>query len=43
MKVEEVQWLKPTAHIFYGTHVMDVLNGLPKYEGYEGQSKKLEQ
>lgn len=42
MKIEEVPWLKPTAHIFYSTHIINVVDGLPKYEGYEGQSTRIE-
>lgn len=33
--------LKPTAHIFYGTRLVDVKDGLGKWEGYENQSTKL--
>jgi hypothetical protein len=33
-------WIKPTGHIFYGTRVLDIDDGLGKWEGYEGQSTK---
>lgn len=33
--------IKPTAHMFYGTRVLDVGDNLGKWEGYEGQSEKL--
>ncbi|KAE9385033.1 hypothetical protein BT96DRAFT_960815 [Gymnopus androsaceus JB14] len=34
--------VKPTAHMFYDTRMLDVNDGLPKWEGYEGQSKRLD-
>jgi len=33
--------IKPTAHIFYGTRVLDVGDNLSKWEGYENRSVKL--
>ncbi|TCD69320.1 hypothetical protein EIP91_008076 [Steccherinum ochraceum] len=33
--------VKPTAHIFYGTRMLDVRDGLGKWEGYEGVSEKI--
>ncbi|KAI0653915.1 Mss4-like protein [Cubamyces menziesii] len=33
--------VKPTAHIFYGTRLLDVDDGLGKWEGYEGASARL--
>lgn len=33
--------VKPTVHIFYGTHMVDIPDGLGKWEGYEGQSQKI--
>lgn len=38
-----VHWekVKPTAHIFYGTRMLDVDDGLGKWEGYEGGSARL--
>ncbi|ESK96248.1 hypothetical protein Moror_7238 [Moniliophthora roreri MCA 2997] len=32
---------KPTAHIFYGTRLLDVNDGLDKWEGYQGKSRRL--
>ncbi|KIM88780.1 hypothetical protein PILCRDRAFT_813756 [Piloderma croceum F 1598] len=32
---------KPTVHMFYGTRVLDISDGLGKWEGYENQSAKL--
>lgn len=34
--------VKPTAHIFYGTRMLDVNDGLGKWEAYEDKSRKLE-
>jgi hypothetical protein len=38
------QWhlIKPTGHMFYDTRMLDVNDGLPKWEGYEGGSKRLD-
>ena len=33
--------LKPTAHIFYGTRLLDIEDGLGKWEGYEGNSLRI--
>ncbi|KAF9469615.1 Mss4-like protein, partial [Collybia nuda] len=33
--------LKPTAHMFYGTRLVNVDDGLGKWEGYENKSTKL--
>ncbi|KAH9919991.1 Mss4-like protein [Epithele typhae] len=33
--------VRPTAHIFYGTRMLDVPDGLGKWEGYEGKSARL--
>ncbi|KAJ8503599.1 hypothetical protein ONZ45_g10716 [Pleurotus djamor] len=33
--------LKPKAHIFYGTRLLDVEDGLDKWEGYENESRRL--
>jgi hypothetical protein len=30
--------VKPTAHMFYGTRILDINDGLLKWDGYEGQS-----
>ncbi|KAH9849353.1 Mss4-like protein [Lenzites betulinus] len=39
-----VDWAKvrPTAHIFYDTRMLDITDDLGKWEGYEGTSKRLE-
>ncbi|OBZ78112.1 hypothetical protein A0H81_01884 [Grifola frondosa] len=34
--------VRPTAHIFYGTRMLDVPDALGKWEGYEGASARLE-
>ncbi|CAL1699757.1 unnamed protein product [Somion occarium] len=38
-----IHWdlVKPTAHIFYGTRILDINDGLGKWEGYEGISTKI--
>ncbi|KZT02871.1 uncharacterized protein LAESUDRAFT_744846 [Laetiporus sulphureus 93-53] len=38
-----LQWerVRPTAHIFYGTRMLDVTDGLGKWEGYEGRSERI--
>ncbi|KAI0674325.1 Mss4-like protein [Trametes maxima] len=38
-----VYWeaVKPTAHIFYGTRMLDVGDDLGKWEGYESESTRL--
>jgi hypothetical protein len=33
--------VKPTAHIFYGTRMLDVSDDLGKWEGYEGKSQRI--
>jgi hypothetical protein len=33
--------VRPTAHIFYGTRLLDVGDDLGKWEGYEGTSNKI--
>ena len=33
--------LRPTAHMFYGTRLLDIEDGLGKWEGYEGKSEKI--
>ena len=39
-----VDWeaVRPTAHIFYGTRMLNVADGLGKWEGYEGGSARLD-
>ncbi|OJA09790.1 hypothetical protein AZE42_08084 [Rhizopogon vesiculosus] len=32
---------KPTAHIFYGTRLLDVNDNLSKWDGYESKSERL--
>jgi hypothetical protein len=34
---------KPTCHIFYGQRVVDVRDGVPKFDGHKDQSKILEE
>ncbi|KAG5731184.1 hypothetical protein E4T56_gene5004 [Termitomyces sp. T112] len=38
-----VHWddLKPTAHIYYDTHVMDINDELSKWTGYENESEQI--
>ncbi|TFL03348.1 Mss4-like protein [Pterulicium gracile] len=38
-QIKSWEQLKPTAHMFYGTRYLDVNDGLPKWEGYEEQSR----
>ncbi|KAI5996317.1 Mss4-like protein [Pisolithus albus] len=40
-KILNWEIIKPTAHQFYGTRVMDIEDGLDKWEGYEGNSTRL--
>ena len=35
--------VKPTAHIFYGTRMLDVPDGLGKWEAYEGKAQRIEE
>ncbi|KAI1798186.1 Mss4-like protein [Ganoderma leucocontextum] len=39
-----IDWekVKPTAHIFYGTRMLDVSDGLGKWEGYENDSVRVD-
>lgn len=39
--VKDWDKVKATDHIFYDTRLMDVHDGLPKWEGYPEQSKLL--
>ncbi|KAI0077222.1 hypothetical protein K474DRAFT_1113570 [Panus rudis PR-1116 ss-1] len=34
--------VKPTSHMFYGTRVIDVVDGLGKWEGYENKSDRID-
>jgi hypothetical protein len=38
-----IRWeeVRPTAHIFYGTRLIDIEDDLGKWEGYEGISEKI--
>jgi len=40
-KINNWDIVKPTAHMFYGTRVLDVGDELGKWEGYEKKSAKL--
>ncbi|KAI0777700.1 Mss4-like protein [Trametes elegans] len=40
-KIVDWETVKPTAHIFYGTRMLDVQDGLGKWEGYENGSRRL--
>ncbi|EPQ60112.1 hypothetical protein GLOTRDRAFT_67467 [Gloeophyllum trabeum ATCC 11539] len=40
-KIMNWEKIKPTAHIFYGTRMMDVHDDLGKWEGYEGTSPRI--
>ena len=41
-KIIDWERIKPTAHIFYGTRLLDVDDGLAKWEGYENGSARLD-
>jgi hypothetical protein len=40
-KIKNWDIVRPTAHMFYGTRVLDVGDDLGKWEGYENKSAKL--
>lgn len=40
-KIKDWDKVKPTAHMFYGTRLLDVDDELGKWEGYEDKSEKL--
>lgn len=40
-RIKNWEIVKPTAHIFYGTRVIDVGDDLGKWQGYEDKSKRL--
>ncbi|XP_006454965.1 hypothetical protein AGABI2DRAFT_198638 [Agaricus bisporus var. bisporus H97] len=40
--VKNADKIKATAHIFYDTRALDIPDGLPKWDGYENQSNRLE-
>jgi hypothetical protein len=33
--------VRPTAHVFYGTRLLDIEDDLGKWEGYEGESDRI--
>ena len=41
-KIIRYEEFRPKAHIFYGTRMLDVPDGLPKWEGYAEKSARLE-
>ncbi|KAH8103381.1 Mss4-like protein [Cristinia sonorae] len=41
MKEGVREMVQPTGHIFYGTRMVDVRDGLGKWEGYEGESERI--
>ncbi|KAL0951845.1 hypothetical protein HGRIS_008506 [Hohenbuehelia grisea] len=41
-KILDWDALKPTSHMFYGTRMLDVQDDLPKWDGYENKSKRLD-
>lgn len=40
-KIKHWDDLKPTAHIFYGTRMLDIQDELAKWEGYNDESRRL--
>lgn len=40
--IENWERVKPRAHIFYGTRMLDVQDDLPKWEGYEYKSGRMD-
>jgi len=40
-KIKHWDIVKPTHHIFYGTRMLDIEDGLPKWEGYADVSARL--
>ncbi len=40
-KIKHWELLKPTAHIFYDTRMLDVLDDLGKWDGYENSSNRI--
>jgi len=43
LKDKIIGWdiVKPTAHIFYETRMLDIDDGLPKWTGYENKSERI--
>ncbi|KAF9446900.1 hypothetical protein P691DRAFT_803291 [Macrolepiota fuliginosa MF-IS2] len=40
--IENWHLIEPTGHMFYNTRMLDVNDGLPKWEGYAGGSRRLD-
>lgn len=40
-RLKNSEILKPTAHMFYGTRMLNINDGLSKWEGYENSSKRI--
>lgn len=40
-RIKDWDLVKPTAHIFYGTRMLDVNDSLSKWDGYEGLSNAI--
>ena len=40
-KIQDWDAVKPTAHIFYDTRVLDIVDGLGKWDGYENKSNQI--
>jgi hypothetical protein len=40
--IRNFERIRPTAHIFYETRMLDVPDGLPKWDGYENLSNRLD-
>ncbi|KII93939.1 hypothetical protein PLICRDRAFT_101089 [Plicaturopsis crispa FD-325 SS-3] len=40
-RIKHSELVKPTAHQFYGTRLLDITDGIGKWEGYEGRSKRI--
>ena len=34
---------KPTAHVFYGSRVLDMIDGVPKWSGIDGKSDEIDE
>ncbi|KAJ7292927.1 Mss4-like protein [Mycena rebaudengoi] len=41
-EIKNLDIVKPTAHIFYGTRLVDVADELGKWEGYEETSSRIQ-
>ena len=41
-KIKYWDVIKPTAHIFYETRILDIKDGLGKWDGYEGTSNRID-